>query len=84
MPLRGRMITRPSFASRCNASRTGVRPILKRCRQHCSDKNVARLEPQRDDLFLDRPVRLIGQAFAAVSGRTLAALGGRRLPPRAA
>src|SRR5579875_1586090 len=27
MPFRGRMVTKPSRASRCSASRTGVRPI---------------------------------------------------------
>src|SRR5215467_4722355 len=37
MPLRGRTITRPSRASRCNASRIGVRPILKVADSICSE-----------------------------------------------
>ncbi len=45
-------------------------------RQHLLGENVAGLEPQRDDLFLDQPIGLIGQRFRA--GRRA---GGRRGRP---
>jgi hypothetical protein len=37
IPRRGMITTRPSLASRCSASRIGVRPIFKRSESACSD-----------------------------------------------
>src|SRR5436190_22377309 len=37
-PLRGNMVIRPSRASRCNASRIGVRPILNMADSICSER----------------------------------------------
>ena len=65
MPLRGRIVTSPSRASRCSASRMGVRPIARLVRQRVLGEELAGLEAQRDDLLLELPVGLLRQGLGA-------------------
>ena len=63
MPRRGKIATSRSRASRCSASRIGVRPMPSRAESSDSEIGAARREPQRDDHLLDLGIGAVGQAL---------------------
>ena len=79
MPLRGKMVISPSRASRCSASRIGVRPNAYVAESICSDRISPGLSRKRDDLLLDHPIGLLGERLRRLRRRAFRRLaGGRR------
>ena len=68
MPLRGRIVTRPSRASRCRASRMGVRPISRLVASAYSDRNSPGFSRSVTISSSSCAVGLLGQRLGARRG----------------